>query len=50
MVDISDLILLAHAYNPGVPVTPGSPYDVNLDGTVNILDLVLVAMHYHDHI
>jgi hypothetical protein len=50
MVDISDLILLAHAYNPGVPIIPGSPYDVNLDGTVNILDLVLVAMHYHDHI
>jgi len=50
VVDVSDLILLAHKYDPSTPVTPGNPYDVNLDGVVNILDLVLVAMHYHDHI
>jgi hypothetical protein len=49
-VDISDLILLAHAYAPGVWIPAGKPYDVNLDHYVDILDLVLVAMHYHDHI
>ena len=50
MVDLSDLILLAHHYDPATNVGAGNPYDVNLDAYVNIVDLVLVAMHYHDHI
>jgi len=45
IVDMSDLMLVGNAIGTS---GNGTPLDVNSDGKIGILDLILVAMHYRE--